>query len=168
MKKLNILKVIVDIMWILAMFSVPLILFLFVFIFISDDISTFNIKINGLELIQTSVLTKIILGVMLCTYFLLIYCIYLFKKILRSFQKLKIFDEQVIVNFNKMGFLLITASLLYGGSSFVYNIVYSKMLSLEIGFNSFLIMLCFGFFFIVLSEIFKISRNMKDENELTI
>ncbi|WP_372744610.1 DUF2975 domain-containing protein [Lutibacter sp.] len=168
MKKLNILKVIVDIMWILAMFSVPLILFLFVFIFISDDISTFNIKINGLELIQTSILTKIILGVMLCTYFLLIYCIYLFKKILRSFQKLKIFDEQVIVNFNKMGFLLITASLLYGGSSFVYNTVYYKKLSLEIGFNSFLIMLCFGFFFIVLSEIFKISRNMKDENELTI
>jgi hypothetical protein len=168
MKKLNILKAIVDIMWILTMFSVPLILFFFVFIFLSDDISMYNIKINGLEVIHTSVITKLVLGVMLVVYLLLIYCIYLFKKVLRCFQKLKIFDDIVIVNFNKIGYLLIISSIFYGGSSFLYTSIYSKKISLEIGFNSFLIMLCFGFFFIILSEIIKISKNLKDENELTI
>ncbi|MDH5718978.1 MAG: hypothetical protein OEZ22_15225, partial [Spirochaetia bacterium] len=85
MRKLNVLKTIVDILWILAMFSIPLILFLFVFIFLSDDISIYNIKINGLEVQSTSGFTNLILGVMLFIYFLLIYCIFLFKKVLRCF-----------------------------------------------------------------------------------
>ena len=168
MRKLNVLKTIVDILWILAMFSIPLILFLFVFIFLSDDISIYNIKINGLEVQSTSGFTNLILGVMLFIYFLLIYCIFLFKKVLRCFQQLKIFDEIVIVYFNKIGYLLVISSILYGGASFLYTSIYSKKLSLEIGFNSFLIMLCLGFFFIVLSEIFKISKKLKEENELTI
>ncbi len=168
MRKLNILKTIVDIVWILSMFSVPLILFLFSIVFLSDDISSFNIKINGLEIQETTIVTKLILGVMLGIYFILIYCIYLFKKVLRCFQRLKMFDEIVIVNFNKIGYLLTVCSVLYGVSSFIYNTLYSKKINLEIGINSFLIMLSIGFFFTILSEIFKISKNLKEENELTI
>lgn len=168
MRKLNILKTIVDIVWILSMFSVPLILFLFSIVFMSDDISSFNIKINGLEIQETTIVTKLILGVMLGIYFILIYCIYLFKKVLRCFQRLKMFDEIVIVNFNRIGYLLTVCSVLYGVSSFIYNTLYSKKINLEIGINSFLIMLSIGFFFTILSEIFKISKNLKEENELTI
>ena len=168
MKKLNILKTIVDILWILSMFSVPLILFMSVFIFISDDISIFNIKINGLEINETSFISKFILSVMLLVYILLIYCIYLFKSILLSFQRLKIFDEIVIVNFNKIGYLLIISSLTSGILSFIYDFFYSEEIHLEIGFNSNLLMLCLGFFFIILSETFKMSKKIKEENELTI
>ncbi|UMB52784.1 DUF2975 domain-containing protein [Lutibacter sp. A64] len=168
MKKLNILKTIVDILWILSMFSVPLILFMSVFIFISDDISIFNIKINGLEIVETSLISKFILSAMLLVYILLIYCIYLFKSILRSFQRLKIFDEIVIENFNKIGYLLIISAIASGALSFIYDFLYSKEIHLEIGFNSNLLMLCLGFFFIILSETFKMSKKLKEENELTI
>ncbi|WP_414692206.1 DUF2975 domain-containing protein [Olleya sp. UBA1516] len=36
------------------------------------------------------------------------------------------------------------------------------------GFSSFLIMLCFGLFFMVLSEVFKVAKYTKQENDLTI
>lgn len=168
MKKLNILKTIVDIVWIFAMFSVPLILFAVVFIFLSEDTSTLNIKIIGLQVNEATIVTKLILVVMLCVYFITIYCVYLFKEILRCFQRLKIFDELVIVNFNKIGNLLIISSLISGASSFIHEFFFSEKVHLEIGINSFIVMLCTGFFFIVLSEIFKISKKLKEENELTI
>jgi len=168
MRKLNILKTIVDIFWIISMLSIPFILFLFPFIFFSDDISVFNIEINGLKIETTSNFTKIILSIMLVAYLILIYCVYLFKKILRCFQSLKIFDEIVIKNFNKIGYLLVTSSLLTEIPSFVYRFLFRKKVSLEIGFSPFILMLCLGFFFMVLSEIFKISKNMKEESDLTI
>ena len=168
MRKLNILKTIVDIVWILSMFSVPIILFVVVFIFLSEDAGTLNVKLLGLQIHETTMVTKLTLGVLLLIYFLLIYCIYLFKKILRCFQKLKIFDEIVIVNFNRIGNLLIISSLISGASFFIHELFYSHKIHLEVGMNSFLLMLCLGFFFIVLSEIFKISKKLKDENELTI
>jgi hypothetical protein len=168
MRKLNILKSIIDIFWIFSMISIPIIIFLFGFVFFTEDISAFNIKINGLKIETTTIVTKVILAVMLVSYLLLIYCLYLFKKSLRYFQKLKIFDDLVIDNFNRIGVFLIISSILTVGSSIVYNALYQKKLSLEIGFSPFILMLSLGFFFMVLSEIFKISKNMKEENELTI
>lgn len=168
MRKLNILKTIVDIFWIFSMITIPAILFLIPIIFLSEDISIFNIKINGLEINETTLTTKLILCFMSLIYLVLIYCVYLFKKILRCFQKLKIFDEIVIVNFNRIGNLLIISAILSWTLTFIYNVSYSHKIHLEIGFSPYLLMLCLGFFFIVLSEIFKISKKLKDENELTI
>jgi len=168
MRKLNILKTIVDIVWIISVFSVPLILFSVIFLFLSEDTGNLKIKIIGLQINETTIFTKLTLGVLFLIYLLLIYCIYLFKKILRCFQRLKMFDELVIVNFNKIGYLLIISSLISGTLSFIYKLFYAKTIHLEIGVNSFLVMLCLGFFFMVLSEIFKISKNMKEESDLTI
>ena len=150
------------------MFSVPLILFMFVLIFTSDDIINFNIKIIGFRINEDTSTNKFILALNLIIYIVVIYCIYLFKSILLSFQRLKIFDEIVIVNFNKIGYLLIISSLTSGILSFIYDFFYSEEIHLEIGFNSNLLMLCLGFFFIILSETFKMSKKIKEENELTI
>lgn len=168
MKKLNILKAIVDLFWIVTMLSVPFILFLLVFVFISDDISTFNIKINDLLIEETNIYTKITLAILLLTYLLLIYGVYLFKKSLVCFQRLKIFDEVVVTNFNKIGYILVSSSFLIEIPSFLYRFFYKKEVGFEIGFSSFILMLCSGFFFMILSEIFKISKNLKEDNELTI
>lgn len=168
MKKLNILKAIVDLFWIVTMLSIPFILFLLVFVFISDDISTFNIKINDLLIEETNIFTKITLAILLLTYLLLIYGVYLFKKSLVCFQRLKIFDEVVINNFNKIGYILVSSSFLIEIPSFLYRFFYKKEVGFEIGFSSFILMLCSGFFFMILSEIFKISKKLKEDNELTI
>lgn len=168
MRKLNILRTIIDFLWIIAMLTVPLFLFLFGCVFISDDVSELNFKISGLLIEETNISTILFLFAQLLAYLLLIYGLYLFKKSLRYFQQLKMFDEIVITNFNKIGYILVTSSFLTAVPKFIYLLFHEKKIGFEIGFTPFLLMLCLGIFFMVLSTIFKISKNLKTENELTI
>ena len=110
MKKLNILKSIIDLFWIV---SLPLIPFIFIFIgFILFDNSKngFPITINEIHYDTLNNKTKAILILSLMSYLVLMYCIYLFKKILRSFKMLKIFDDVVLINLKKIGFLLVLSA----------------------------------------------------------
>jgi hypothetical protein len=168
MRKLIILKSIVDLFWILSLPIVPLILIFIPISFITADFNYFPFKINGVEIETFDLGTKIILTVMLLSYLLLIYCIYLFRKILTCFIRVKIFEEAVITNFNKIGNLLVLSSFLIGIPSILYKIYYTENIRFELGISPFIFLLCLGFFFMILSEIFKISRKMKEENELTI
>ena len=168
MRKLNILRLIVDFLWIITMLSIPLILFLFGYIFFSENLGDLNIKINGLAIEETNILTKLLLLVQLLAYLLLIYGIYLFKKSLRCFQQLKMFDKIVINNFNRIGYILVISSFLIEVPKFIYRFYYEKKVGFEIGFSPFILMLCLGIFFMVLSTTFKISKMLKAENELTI
>ncbi|MCF6182756.1 hypothetical protein [Lutibacter sp.] len=111
MRKLNILKAIVDFFWIISLPMVPFILFFVPALFFIDDLNSFHFKINGIELIVSSMPTKIILAISLLSYLLLLYIVYLFKKILRYFKNLKIFDNYVILQLNKIGYLLVISSL---------------------------------------------------------
>jgi hypothetical protein len=168
MRKLIILKSIVDLFWILSLPIVPLILIFIPYSFISADFNYFPFKINGVEIETFDLGTKIILVVIMLSYLLLMYCVYLFRKILTCFIRVKIFDEAVITNFYKIGNLLVLSSFLIGIPSILYKIYYTEKIRFELGFSPFIFLLCLGFFFMILSEIFKISRNMKVENELTI
>jgi hypothetical protein len=168
MRKLIILKSIVDLFWILTLPIIPIILFFIPYSFINDGFNFIPFKINGLEVEIIDLGTKIILSVILLSYLILIYCIYLFRKILGSFLRVKIFNTLVVNNFSKIGYLLIIYSFLTGVPTLIYRFLYAKKITMELGFSSFILTLCLGFFFMVLSEIFKISRNMKEENELTI
>ncbi|MDP3357819.1 MAG: DUF2975 domain-containing protein [Lutibacter sp.] len=168
MRKLIILKSIVDLFWILSLPIIPLILVFIPYSFITDDFIFSPFKINGIEIETFDLGTKIILAVVMLSYLLLVYCVYLFRKILGCFLRVKIFDEEVVDNFNKIGNLLVLSSFLIGVPSLLYRIYYMEKISLELGFSTFFLLICLGFFFKILSEIFKISRNMKEENELTI
>ncbi len=67
-----------------------------------------------------------------------------------------------------MGVLLVVSSFIMGIPSILYEVFYAENVTITFGFTPFILLLCLGFFFMILSEIFKISRNMKEENELTI
>ena len=175
MKKLNILKSIIDLFWIV---SLPLIPFIFIgFILFDNSKNGFPITINEIHYDALNNKTKAILILSLMSYLVLMYCIYLFKKILRSFKMLKIFDDVVLINLKKIGFLLVLSAFLNGVPSFIYRVLYAGLgiykgeyagtVKLELGFSSFLTMLCLGFF-MVLSEVFKIAKTAKQENDLTI
>jgi hypothetical protein len=69
---------------------------------------------------------------------------------------------------NKIGFWLVVAAFLDGVPSLIYKVLYQKKIGFEIGLSPFLIMLCFGLFFMVLSEVFKIAKHTKEESDLTI
>ncbi|WP_320815873.1 DUF2975 domain-containing protein [Flavobacterium sp.] len=166
MKKLNLLKGIIDFVWLLTITSIPfIILFIGYIVFFSEEF--FPIKVNGTEITANTISTKILLFSLTIAYILLVYCIYLFRKILRLFQQRKIFDLLVIGNFNKMGYLLLFASIIGGVSNFIVQFMKNKI-TLEISLNPYVLMFCMGLFLLVLSEVFKIAKSQKEENELTV
>ena len=90
--------------------------------------------------------------------------------VLKYFYRLKVFDEVVLKNFNKIGYLLITAAFLTGITSTIYKVYYMSKVTVAFNFtfSPFILLVCLGLFFMVLSEIFGISKKLKEENELTI
>ena len=168
MRKLNILKTIVDILWIISILSAPLVTGIICSIIVDSSAFGIPIKINGFLYDKFNSDTKLVLIASMVSYLLLVYVIYIFKTILREFQKTKIFSSIVSNGFNKMGVILLISSLLTGVPTFLYSVLSKQKFELEIGLSPFLLMLCFGLFFMVLSEVFKIANTAKQENELTV
>ncbi|MFK5958609.1 MAG: DUF2975 domain-containing protein, partial [Lutibacter sp.] len=125
-------------------------------------------RINGLDFLVSNLSSKITLAISLCSYLVIIYSIYLFKKILRYFKNLKIFDNYVIVQLNKIGYLLVISSFLNGVPIFIYRLMIKQKFSIDIGLSPFILLISLGLFFMILSEIFKISQTIKIENDLTV
>lgn len=129
------------------------------------------IKINGVVSSSfDSVYSKIGLIVSVLSYFLFVYAIYLLKKTVNLFIKGKVFDNQVISNLSSIGKIFIIVTLIINTVEFIFKVTTTQKATLMInsGFDSFLFVISIGLFFIIISEVFKIAKNMKDENELTI
>lgn len=167
MRKLNVLKTIVDFICIMNYIAIPLLTLGVGFLMISHEPIDIPININGIEVNVIDLKTKIMLIFMMLSALILVYCIFLFRRILLSFQKAKIFEIEVIKNFYTIGFLLIIAALASGIPAFFIKIV-NKKVNLEIGINPFIVLFSLGLFFMVLSEVFTIAKKQKEENELTI
>jgi uncharacterized membrane protein len=102
------------------------------------------------------------------TAYLGIYCFYIFRKTLRYFQQVKPFHMQVIQNFYKIGWLLSVIGITGGIVFFIGYIFLKHQIKVNLGFSPYLTLICLGLFFMVLSELFKVAKTAKDENELTI
>ncbi|GGW55847.1 hypothetical protein DFQ11_101540 [Winogradskyella epiphytica] len=169
MRKLVVLKSVVDFIWIVTCIpAIPLLLFFTVFIFINPDALDILFDIDY-SILKTPIITVqvfALLSVILA--FISIYCFYLFRKTLRYFQKVKPFHDQVIQNFYKIGYLLsgvgVTASVLF----VVAQLLFKGQFKIHLGITPSLMLICLGLFFMVLSEVFKVAKNAKQENDLTI
>tara|TARA_B100000795_G_C22752178_1_gene419915 strand:- start:350 stop:856 length:507 start_codon:yes stop_codon:yes gene_type:complete len=168
MKKLNILKAIIDFIWIVtAPIGIPLILICIPALFFYD-LSDLNIKIQGINFVTEDLYSKILIAIALSNYLLLMYSLYLFRKSLRYFLSAKIFDVYIIHSFKKIGNAIVLSGIISLIISFVGQIHFKQEISLEFGLNTYLVLICLGLFFMVLSEIFKIAKTAKQENDLTI
>lgn len=167
MRKLIILKTLIDIIWIFAIPTAISLIILIPFI-IFEKFDSIPFKIQGYPIKAIDSASKVIVIVGFFSYLVLIYCIYLFRNILRYFQQQKIFDEYVLFNFKKMGYLLITSAFLIGIPTSFYTVFIKKEIAISIGYSPFIMLLCLGLFSVILSEIFKIAKNFKEENELTV
>ena len=170
MKKINILKTKVDLLWI---FSMPVVLIIigvsFTTFFIDlSDLSDLSITINTLDFNPNSTLSKILFVISSLNYLLLIVALYFFRKVLTNFVRIRVFEEVVISSFKKIGNLLTFSGFISLIISIIGKIYFEQKVSLEFGLNQHLVIICLGLFFLVLSEIFKIAKNAKQENDLTI
>ena len=167
MKKINALKTIVDFIWIFTMPVILLIIGFSIAIFFID-LGDFNIKINAINFNQNDILTKVLFVVSALNYLLIIVALYFFRKVLNHFIRVKIFEKMVITSFKKIGNLLTISGFISLIISIISKIYFEQKITLEFGLNQHLVIICLGLFFLVLSEVFKIAKNAKQENDLTI
>ena len=167
MKKINILKAIVDLLWI---FSMPVVLIIigvsFTTFFV--DLSDLNIELDTININKNDLFSKILFVISSLNYLLLIVALYFFRKVLTNFVRVRVFEEVVISSFKKIGNLLMFSGFISLIISIIGKIYFEQKVSLEFGLNQHLVIICLGLFFLVLSEIFKIAKNSKQENDLTI
>jgi hypothetical protein len=172
MKKIRILKTIVDIVFII---TIPLMLSCIAIAIGIFFIDFTDLSFIDLELIIDSenynpkdLFSTILISISTINYLLLIAAFYLFRKVLYHFLREKIFEVFVINSFLKIGNLLIISGIISLVLSFVSNLYHKSGITFEIGSNENIMNICLGLFFLVLSEIFKIAKNAKQENDLTI
>jgi hypothetical protein len=167
MRKINILKAIVDLLWIFSMPIVLLIIGFSIAIFFVD-LGELNIKINSVNFNSDTLLSKTLLVISALNYLLIIAALYFFRKVLNYFIRVKIFEETVITSFKKIGNLLSVSGIISLTISMISKVYFEQKISLEFGLNQHIVIICLGLFFIILSEIFQIAKTAKQENDLTI
>ncbi|WP_396209640.1 DUF2975 domain-containing protein [Flavobacterium sp.] len=166
MRKLNFLKGIVDFVWITMLITIPFLLFFIVMVLIDSEPFDVPIKVNGTILEVVDLKTKVLFGFLCISASLIIYGLFLFRKLLRLFQLKIIFDLEIVILMKRLGFVIILSALLGGIPNLILEIVKNNI-SLSIGLNPFVLLFSLGLFFLVLSEVFTIAKNIKEENDLT-
>jgi hypothetical protein len=167
MKKLKVLKWVVDILWI---FSMPLVLLIigFSIAILCTDLGDLNLEMNTINFDQNDHFSKGLFVVSILNYVLIIAALYFFRKVLNHFIRVKIFEGTVITSFKKTGNLLIISGLISLIISIIGEMYFNEKVSISFVLNQNIVTICLGLFFLVLSEIFKIAKNTKQENDLTI
>ncbi|GAB2761151.1 hypothetical protein GCM10010465_01880 [Actinomadura fibrosa] len=103
---------------------------------------------------------------------LLVYTVYLLRKLVRNFFKGKLFTLYQIASLKLIGQLIILVILLQGVLDFLGGIFLSEKvrmgIQMDLSFGSLWFILAIGLFFIYLSKIFDNARRIKEENELTV
>lgn len=132
----------------------------------SEDFTFNNYEVSNLFQIK----------LILCVYAIIvsayIYTLFLFKKLVYGFSPTNIFSSLQIFYLHRIGKLIIGVTITEIIVSFMMKMFYNNRL--EIGmetsglFKNYFFNIAVGLFFIFLSEIFKIAKQHKEENELTV
>ena len=171
MKRLSLLKTITNILLILSkvglFFAVP---FLLIVIFMPGRIplkiarELFDQPADAIGVEDKLLLTTVIIG-----YVFYVYALHLFKRILFLFQKNQVFHDDVIKNLYQTGKAIIIGFLISEVPIYLYNMISESEISFEIvADNDWLFTLGLGLFFMVLSDVFGMAKNIKEENDLTV
>lgn len=169
MKKLQILKAVLDLIW---FFSIVIEIVMIVSLILHLFNTNIHFHITIMQNMATDTISsKIFLTISILSTLLFIYSIYLLRKVVVLFQKGEIFNDKVICSFDLIGKLNILYTIINIVSLFIYILVTESKIDFSLNFssnNSFLISISIGLFFMVISEIFKIAKNMKEDSDLMI
>lgn len=169
MRKIFFLRAVLELLFYISIIGGIALLVILPIIFTSSDWDI-PFKINGLTTQVDSLESKITFIIAIISYFLFVYAIYLFKKTVNLFINKRIFDNQVISNLSKIGKIFIIVTIILNIIEFIFKVTTTQKAEIIVssGFDSFLFTIAIGLFFIIMSEVFKIAKKLKDENELTI
>lgn len=167
MRKLQILKTIVDYIWIISLVCYPLAVLFSGMVFLDKDPFDIKVTLIGNTVDLNMALGKIVLFIDLINFGVLLVALFYFRKLLTAFAKRLIFEDEIILLLHRIGLFIIVGSILYLIADFV-TMISQHELGIDIGFGPFLYLLALGLFFTVLSEVFTVAKRIKEENDLTI
>lgn len=167
MKKLQILENIVNFIWFMSMIGIIGII-TYVVTYLYDPKIELSYKMAEINNFKNTEYPTLILFLKSASMLLYIYCVYLLRKIIKFFKKHEIFNIEVIKAFNLIGILIITAAIISSVSIYIYEKTFiGSPKTINLGLSPFIASVI-GLLFMVISEVFKIAKNIKEENELTI
>lgn len=121
------------------------------------------------DLDLTSKTTKIILVTyILIGYAVIIYIIYILRKLISSFSSGKLFTRFQCAGFRLVGQLIIWLIVLSTIFEFGLRIFLASRFKIKTEFPDFWLILALGAFFMVLGQVFEKARTIREENELTV
>jgi hypothetical protein len=167
MRKLPLLKSFASILFALSMivlfFAVP---FIILWLFMPERVP---FKLDGEPMTTVTAELVILLISLVIGLGFFAYALYLFKTNLGLFEKKKIFDATVIKNFAQMGKAILLGYLFCAVPVTLYKILAKNATEIDFEFIiDSLFIAGLGLFFIVLSEVFQMAKNIKEENDLTV
>ena len=168
MRKINILKALVDYLWIIVVPIGTLVVLFFVPALFFIDFGETELNFLHVNLITEDFISKLFVALLALNYLPLFYSLHVFKNTLRYFKNVKLFDEYVISSFSKIGNSLVLSGVVFLILNTTYMIYFESRIQVNFGFNTDLVTLGLGLFFQILSEVFKIAKEAKEENQLTI
>ena len=171
MKRLHILHLVTNIL-----FFCMLLLNVFLIVFSVSYVPGYDLGIDYTITLRGNnkeLAPELFLPILILLYSSYVYAFYLFRKCIASFIKVKIFEVSVIRNFNHIGYIFLTGYLLTLFFSATMRITdkngtirlhteYDIMQFLLTPVNGFII----GLFFLVLSKVFLIAKNQKEQNSI--
>lgn len=171
MKPPILLKTILDIAFYLFALSI-IGAFFFLIAGIYNGSTLIPLYINGKEITNFTSFTIVLLIFQFLVAVLILYTIYLLRKLIRNFFKGKLFTTFQIASLKLIGQLIIVAILAQALLEFIGRIYLQKKASIGIEFDleygSSWFVLSLGLFFIFLSKVFQNAKDLKEENELTV
>lgn len=170
MRKIFILRALLQFMvFFMTMGAVGLLIIIPVFLFNSDG--DLPVKISGNIIDVNTVGGKVLLVIGGIAYFLYVYAVFLLKKTIDLFIKRLLFDDEVIKKLNLIGKIFVAVALMINIPAFFSSVFFNQHIDFNLTSyysDSMLFNVAIGLFFMILSEVFKIAKNLKEENELTV
>ena len=167
MRNLNLLKTIVNYVWIMSLIFYPKAIITCIMLLISNKPIDIPLQISGNNIELDTVTSKIAFVLALLNYGLGIYILYLFQKLLNQFYKKLIFEDICYDLLREIGKLILYSAFIYLLCEFLIQISKDKV-SIQFGYGPFIYLIGIGLFFKVLAEVFKVGKRLKEQNELTI
>ena len=170
MRKIDFLKRLVDFTWYFICIPVIFVCLIGIIQAITNNNSQNFLLLIDIEVFKEQPEYYVRIFVLIYCLLVLIgtYSIYLFRSTIKYFMKEKPFHENVINNFNRIGRLLVFLGIASIVLIFISGLLFFGKFKFSLGANPYFFIICFGVFFMVLSEVFKIAKKAKQENELTI
>jgi hypothetical protein len=170
MKKLNYLNKLLNFFYYISFLTILLMIVDYIKI-LFNHAEILPINLSGVEFTSINTTVKIVLFFSIISAFLFVYAISLLRKVIFYFVNNEIFNQDVILLLNKIGRILIASALTKGIPLLLYKFIFSNNFTetkhiqhFDYHFSG----IALGLFFMVLSEVFKIAKGLKEENELTV